>query len=56
MAEQDGKDGLIPKTSLKEHGRITRAKADGVLSRQLHDGAFIIREIESHTRFCCTFL
>jgi len=52
-AQQDGKDGLIPKDhiELKPHewycGHITRAKAEDILSRQPHDGAFLIRESES---------
>ena len=29
------------------HGRITRAKAEDLLSKQPHDGAFLIRESES---------
>ena len=29
------------------HGRITRAKAEDLLGKQPHDGAFLIRESES---------
>ena len=29
------------------HGRITRSKAEEILARQPHDGAFLIRESES---------
>ena len=52
-AQQDGKDGMIPKNyvEVKPHewyyGGITRAKAEDILSRQPHDGAFLIREGES---------
>ena len=52
-AQQDGKDGIIPKNyvEMKPHewyyGHITRAKAEEILSRQPHDGAFLIRESES---------
>lgn len=52
-AEQDGKDGLIPKNYIQMkdhvwyHGRITRAKAEDTLTKQPHDGAFLIRESES---------
>ena len=52
-AEQDGKEGLIPTNyiRMKGHdwyrGRITRAKAEELLTKQPHDGAFLIRESES---------
>jgi len=52
-AEQDGKEGLIPYNyiEMKPHewyyGHITRAKAEDILSRQPHDGAFLVRESES---------
>ena len=52
-AEQDGKEGLIPPNyiQMKPHewfyGRITRARAEEILNRQYHDGAFLIRESES---------
>eukprot|EP00731_Ephydatia_muelleri_P029022 Em0020g666a len=52
-AEQDGRDGLIPKNYIEMkphewyHGRITRSKAEEILARQPHDGAFLIRESES---------
>jgi len=51
-AEQDGKDGLIPENYIhvKPHewyyGRISRTKAAEILSRQPHDGAFLIRQSE----------
>ena len=53
-AEQDGKDGLIPKNyiEMKAHdwyrgGGTTRAKAEEILNQQPHDGAFLIRKSES---------
>lgn len=52
-AEQDGKDGLIPKNYIQMkdhqwyHGRITRANAEEILTKQPHNGAFLIRESES---------
>ena len=54
MAEQDAKSGLIPNnymeiTSPRDWycGRISRAKAEEILSLQPHDGAFLIRVSES---------
>jgi len=53
MAQQDGQEGLIPMNyvRIKPHewyyGSIKRAKAEEILSRQPHDGAFLIRESES---------
>ena len=47
------KEGLIPPNyiQMKPHewfyGRITRARAEEILKRQYHDGAFLIRESES---------
>ncbi|KAB1266060.1 Growth factor receptor-bound protein 2, partial [Camelus dromedarius] len=52
-AELNGKDGFIPKNyiEMKPHpwffGKIPRAKAEEMLSKQRHDGAFLIRESES---------
>uniref|UniRef100_A0A8C6GG95 SH2 domain-containing protein n=1 Tax=Mus spicilegus TaxID=10103 RepID=A0A8C6GG95_MUSSI len=52
-AELNGKDGFIPKNyiEMKPHpwffGNIPRAKAEEMLSKQRHDGAFLIRESES---------
>jgi len=52
-AEQYGKEGLIPKNYVEikrrewYYGRITRAKAEDMLSRQPHDGAFLVRESTS---------
>ena len=53
-AQQDGKEGQIPENYIelkKPHewyyGGITKAKAEDILSRQPHDGAFLIRESES---------
>jgi len=52
-AQQDGKEGQIPKNyiELKPHewyyGRITNAKAEDILGKQSHDGAFLIRRSES---------
>ena len=52
-AQQDGKDGLIPKNYVQMkpnewyYGRITRAKAEDILGGQPHDGAFLIRDSES---------
>jgi len=47
------KEGQIPKNYIKMktrewyYGRITGAKAEDILSRQPHDGAFLIRDSES---------
>ncbi|XP_030264500.1 growth factor receptor-bound protein 2b isoform X2 [Sparus aurata] len=52
-AELNGKDGFIPKNyiEVKAHpwffGKIPRAKAEEMLNKQRHDGAFLIRESES---------
>uniref|UniRef100_A0A7M4E7M7 Growth factor receptor bound protein 2 n=1 Tax=Crocodylus porosus TaxID=8502 RepID=A0A7M4E7M7_CROPO len=52
-AELNGKDGFIPKNyiEMKPHpwffGKIPRAKAEEMLGKQRHDGAFLIRESES---------
>ncbi|XP_016124887.1 growth factor receptor-bound protein 2-A isoform X2 [Sinocyclocheilus grahami] len=52
-AELNGKDGFIPKNyiEMKAHpwffGRIPRARAEEILNKQRHDGAFLIRESES---------
>uniref|UniRef100_A0A8C7GJ95 Growth factor receptor-bound protein 2b n=2 Tax=Oncorhynchus TaxID=8016 RepID=A0A8C7GJ95_ONCKI len=52
-AELNGKDGFIPKNyiEMKAHpwffGKIPRAKAEEMLNKQRHDGAFLIRESES---------
>ncbi|XP_035470727.1 growth factor receptor-bound protein 2b isoform X2 [Scophthalmus maximus] len=52
-AELSGKDGFIPKNyiEMKAHpwffGKIPRAKAEEMLNKQRHDGAFLIRESES---------
>jgi len=53
-AQQDGKEGQIPENYIelkKPHewyyGGITKAKAEDILSRQPHDGAFLIRGSES---------
>ncbi|XP_071396261.1 growth factor receptor-bound protein 2-like isoform X1 [Centroberyx affinis] len=52
-AEQNGKEGLIPKNYITVkphgwfHGKIRRAKAEELLNKQRLDGAFLIRESES---------
>ncbi|CAM4623921.1 unnamed protein product [Leuciscus chuanchicus] len=52
-AELNGKEGFIPKNyiEMKPHpwfyGKIPRAKAEEMLNKQRHDGAFLIRESES---------
>ena len=52
-AEQDGRDGLIPSNyiEMKDHhwyyGNINRARAEETLSKQPHDGAFLIRKGKS---------
>ncbi|CAB1344666.1 unnamed protein product [Coregonus sp. 'balchen'] len=52
-AELNGKEGFIPKNyiEMKGHpwfyGKIPRAKAEEMLNKQRHDGAFLIRESES---------
>ncbi|XP_071953306.1 growth factor receptor-bound protein 2-like [Antedon mediterranea] len=52
-AEQDGREGLIPKNyiQMKAHewykGKITRRNAEDTLISQQFDGAFLIRESES---------
>ncbi|PKK25653.1 growth factor receptor-bound protein 2, partial [Columba livia] len=52
-AELNGKDGFILKNyiEMKPHpwffGKIPRAKAEEMLGKQRHDGAFLIRESES---------
>ncbi|XP_063149199.1 growth factor receptor-bound protein 2 isoform X1 [Candoia aspera] len=52
-AELNGKDGFIPKNyiEMKPHpwffGKIPRARAEEMLGKQRHDGAFLIRESES---------
>ncbi|KAM6972790.1 growth factor receptor-bound protein 2-like isoform 1-T2 [Aplochiton taeniatus] len=52
-AEQNGKEGLVPKNYIQVkprgwfHGKIPRAKAEEVLNKQRLDGAFLIRESES---------
>ena len=52
-AEQDAKERLIPMNyfQMKPHewfyGRITRVRAEEILNRQDHDGAFLIRESKS---------
>ena len=52
-AEQDGKDGLIPNNyiQMKPHewyyGLTTREKAEEILHKQSHDGAFLIRQSET---------
>ncbi|XP_062304448.1 growth factor receptor-bound protein 2a [Osmerus eperlanus] len=53
VAELNGKEGLVPKNYIELkphswfHGRITRAKAEEILSKQRFDGAFLIRDSES---------
>ena len=37
------------------HGKITRAKSEELLSKQKHDGAFLIRESESTPGTDCFF-
>ncbi|XP_029920685.1 growth factor receptor-bound protein 2a [Myripristis murdjan] len=52
-AEQDGKEGFIPKNFVTVHphdwfyGKIARATAEELLSKQRVDGAFLIRESET---------
>uniref|UniRef100_A0A8C4PW35 Growth factor receptor bound protein 2 n=1 Tax=Eptatretus burgeri TaxID=7764 RepID=A0A8C4PW35_EPTBU len=52
-AELRGRDGFIPKNYIQMqphpwfHGRTSRAKAEELLSRQRHDGAFLVRESET---------
>ncbi|XP_023647726.1 growth factor receptor-bound protein 2a isoform X2 [Paramormyrops kingsleyae] len=52
-AELNGKDGFIPKNYIEMmahpwfFGKIPRAKAEEILNKQRHDGAFLIRESES---------
>ena len=52
-AEQDGKHGLIPNNYIQMkdhrwwHGRITRMKAEELLTKHPYDGTFLIRESES---------
>ena len=49
-AEQEGKYGLIPINYIQMpdhvwyHGHITKTKAEETLSKQLHDGTFLIRK------------
>jgi growth factor receptor-binding protein 2 len=52
-AEMDGREGFVPAPYVKLRpnpwfkGKIARAKAEEILRKQTHDGAFLVRESES---------